>query len=357
MAFIDEANFFVKAGDGGNGCVSFRREKYVPRGGPNGGDGGRGGSVIIECSTRLQSLIDFRYRSHFKAKRGTHGMGKDMHGRKGNDCLMTVPVGSIIKDSETGEVLADLCNAGDRFVAARGGKGGLGNRHFASGTNRTPRIATKGTEGEERWLRIELKLLADVGLVGLPNAGKSTLLSRLSAANPKVASYPFTTLEPQLGVLHLQHKESCIIADIPGLIEGAHEGVGLGSTFLRHIERTRILLHILDASSEQAMDDFLVVEKELQSYKEELLLKTRLLVLNKIDIVSPETVQQLRTEFSELGIETLPIAGLTGEGIDSIKLWIADVLEQLEDLNSVQPDTNAEDRQQLAVSENSNEGE
>ncbi len=284
-------------------------------------------------------------------------MGKDMHGRKGNDCLMTVPVGSIIKDSETGEVLADLCNAGDRFVAARGGKGGLGNRHFASGTNRTPRIATKGIEGEEKWLRIELKLIADVGLVGLPNAGKSTLLSRLSAANPKVASYPFTTLEPQLGVLHLQHKESCIIADIPGLIEGAHEGVGLGSTFLRHIERTRILLHILDASSEQAMDDFLVVEKELQSYKEELLLKTRLLVLNKIDIASPETVQQLRNEFSELGIETLPIAGLTGEGIDSIKLWIADVLEQLEALNSVQPETDAEERQQLAVSEHSNEDE
>lgn len=357
MAFVDEAKFFVKAGDGGNGCVSFRREKYVPRGGPNGGDGGHGGSVIIECSTRLHSLIDFRYRAHFKAKRGTHGMGKDMHGRKGNDCLMTVPVGSIIKDSETGEVLADLCNAGDRFVAARGGKGGLGNRHFASGTNRTPRIATKGIEGEEKWLRIELKLIADVGLVGLPNAGKSTLLSRLSAANPKVASYPFTTLEPQLGVLHLQHKESCIIADIPGLIEGAHEGVGLGFTFLRHIERTRILLHILDASSEQAMDDFLVVEKELQSYKEELLLKTRLLVLNKIDIASPETVQQLRNEFSELGIETLPIAGLTGEGIDSIKLWIADVLEQLEALNSVQPETDAEERQQLAVSENSNEDE
>ncbi len=357
MAFVDEAKFFVKAGDGGNGCVSFRREKYVPRGGPNGGDGGHGGSVIIECSTRLQSLIDFRYRSHFKAKRGTHGMGKDMHGRKGNDCLMTVPVGSIIKDSETGEVLADLCNAGDRFIAARGGKGGLGNRHFASGTNRTPRIATKGTEGEEKWLRIELKLIADVGLVGLPNAGKSTLLSKLSAANPKVASYPFTTLEPQLGVLHLQHKESCIIADIPGLIEGAHEGVGLGFTFLRHIERTRILLHILDASSEQAMEDFLVVEKELQSYKEELLLKTRLLVLNKIDIAPPETVKQLRSEFSELGIETLPIAGLTGEGVDAIKLWIADALEESKAQDSVQLETTAEDRQQLAASENSNENE
>lgn len=342
MAFVDEAKFFVKAGDGGNGCVSFRREKYVPRGGPNGGDGGHGGSVIIEGVSRLHSLIDFRYRSHFKAKSGGNGMGKDMHGRKGSDCLMSVPVGSIIKDSETGEILADLCKEGDRYIAARGGKGGLGNRHFASGTNRTPRIATKGVEGEERWLRIELKLIADVGLVGLPNAGKSTLLSKLSAANPKVASYPFTTLEPQLGVLHLPHGDSCIIADIPGLVKGAHEGVGLGFTFLRHIERTRILLHVLDASSEQAMDDFLVVENELKSYKEELLLKTRLLVLNKIDIASPDLVQELQHEFAELGIETLLIAGLTGEGIVSVKSWIADILETSNAANSVLSDTKEE---------------
>lgn len=342
MAFVDEAKFFVKAGDGGNGCVSFRREKYVPRGGPNGGDGGHGGSVIIESASRLHSLIDFRYRSHFKAKSGSHGMGKDMHGRKGSDCLMSVPVGSLIKDSETGEVLADLCNEGDRFIAARGGKGGLGNRHFSSGTNRTPRIATKGIEGEERWLRIELKLIADVGLVGLPNAGKSTLLSKLSAANPKVASYPFTTLEPQLGVLHLPHKESCIIADIPGLIEGAHEGVGLGFTFLRHIERTKILLHVLDISSTHAMDDFLVVEKELQSYKEELLHKTRLLVLNKIDIAPPDLVEQLQSEFADKGFETVPIAGLTGEGIDKIKVWIANILETSNNVSAVQSHTKEE---------------
>lgn len=330
MAFVDQAKFHVKAGDGGNGCVSFRREKYVPKGGPNGGDGGRGGSVIIECSTRLHSLIDFRFRSHFKAERGVHGKGKDMHGRKGKDCYITVPVGSVIKDSETGEVLADLHNDGDSYVAGRGGKGGLGNCHFASGTNRTPRIATKGSEGEEKWLLIELKLIADIGLVGLPNAGKSTLLSQLSAANPKVASYPFTTLEPQLGVLHLKHGESCIIADIPGLIEGAHEGVGLGFTFLRHIERTRILLHILDASSEQALDDFQVVENELFKYKEELVDRTTLVILNKIDIVELEELELLVSSLQQKGSEVFRISGLTGQGIEELKNKIGDMLEELD---------------------------
>lgn len=329
MAFVDQAKFHVKAGDGGNGCVSFRREKYVPRGGPDGGDGGRGGNVIIECSTRLQSLIDFRYRSHFKAERGVHGKGKDMHGRKGKDCYMSVPVGSVIKSDETGEVLADLREEGDQFIAAHGGKGGAGNPHFASGTNRTPRIATKGVEGEERWLRIELKLIADVGLVGLPNAGKSTLLSQLSAANPKVASYPFTTLEPQLGVLHLPHMESCIIADIPGLIEGAHEGVGLGFTFLRHIERTRILLHILDASSEHPEEDFNVVEQELKAYKEELLDRTTLVVLNKVDIAEPEELESLQSALEQKGMRVSTISGLTGQGIEELKEIIADILDEL----------------------------
>jgi GTPase len=329
MAFVDQAKFHVKAGDGGNGCISFRREKYVPRGGPNGGDGGRGGNVIVECSTRLHSLIDFRYRSHFKAERGVHGKGKDMHGRKGKDCYMAVPIGSIIKDSETGEVLADLRNDGDHFIAAHGGKGGLGNPHFASGTNRTPRVATKGEEGEEKWLHIELKLIADIGLVGLPNAGKSTLLSQLSAANPKVASYPFTTLEPQLGVLHLEHMESCIIADIPGLIEGAHEGVGLGFTFLRHIERTRILLHIIDASSEQAIEDFEVVEKELRAYNEELAERTTLVVLNKIDIADNDELKAIKNTLQEKGYQIAAISGLTGVGIDPLKETIADMLDEL----------------------------
>ena len=329
MAFIDQAKFHVKAGDGGNGCVSFRREKFVPRGSPDGGDGARGGNVIIECSSRLQSLIDFRYCSHFKAERGVHGKGKDMHGRKGKDCYMQVPIGSVIKSDETGEVLADLREEGQEYVAARGGTGGAGNPHFSSGTNRTPRIATKGTEGDEGWLRVELKLIADIGLVGLPNAGKSTLLSQLSAANPKVASYPFTTLEPQLGVLHLKHMESCIIADIPGLIEGAHEGVGLGFTFLRHIERTRILMHILDGSSEQALEDYRIVEQELKAYNEELIERTTLVILNKADIAEPEQLESLKNALEKKGLQVATISGLTGQGIEELKETIADILDEL----------------------------
>ncbi len=331
MAFVDQAKFHVKAGDGGKGCVSFRREKYVPRGGPNGGDGGRGGSVIVETSSRLHSLIDFRFRSHFKAEQGVGGKGKDMHGRKGKDCVMTVPVGSIIKDIETGEVLVDLCEEGQRFVLAQGGKGGLGNPHFASGTNRTPRIATSGTEGEDKWLRIELKLIADIGLVGLPNAGKSTLLSRLSAANPKVASYPFTTLEPQLGVLNFKYLDPCIIADIPGLIEGAHEGVGLGFTFLRHIERTRFILHVLDASNEEALQDYKVVENELAAYNDDLIRRTTLVILNKVDIADEEQVRQLQEDLKGKGLESVVISGLTGEGIDVLKDHLADLLEDLQE--------------------------
>jgi len=344
MAFVDQAKFHVKAGDGGNGCISFRREKYVPRGGPNGGDGGRGGNVIMECSTRLHSLIDFRYRSHFKADRGVHGKGKDMHGRKGKDCYIAVPVGSIIKDGDTGEVLADLRQEGDQYIAARGGKGGLGNPHFASGTNRTPRVATKGEEGEENWLNIELKLIADIGLVGLPNAGKSTLLSQLSAANPKVASYPFTTLEPQLGVLHFPHVESCIIADIPGLIKGAHEGVGLGFTFLRHIERTRILLHILDASSEHPLDDFQVVENELKAYKEELLERTTLIILNKVDIAEADELKILQKELLQKGFQVVSISGLTGQGIEELKDIIGDLIAVLNNPSNMETDSSENDK-------------
>ncbi len=329
MAFVDEANFFVKAGDGGNGCVSFRREKYVPKGGPSGGDGGKGGSVILEASNRLQSLIDFRYRSHFKAERGGNGQSKDMHGRNGSDCHMQVPVGSIIKDSETREVLCELLADGDTYLAAQGGSGGLGNAHFSSSSNRTPRYASKGKEGEELWLRIELKLIADVGLVGLPNAGKSTLLSRLSAANPKVASYPFTTLEPQLGVLQFKYQDPCIIADIPGLIEGAHEGLGLGHTFLRHIERTRILLHVLDVSSESVQADFQVIENERRSYREDLLDRTMILVLNKTDIADPEQVTEAVASLTGMGLQVVCISGLTGAGITELKNVLEEKLEAL----------------------------
>ncbi len=327
MGFIDEAKFFVKAGDGGNGCVSFRREKFVPKGGPNGGDGGRGGSVIIRASKSVNSLIDFRYRSHFKAERGSNGQGKDMHGRKGKDCIIVVPAGSIIKDSETGEVIKDLTEEGEELLVAAGGKGGFGNPHFASGSNRTPRIATKGKPGEEKWLKIELKLIADIGLVGLPNAGKSTLLSKLSAANPKIASYPFTTLEPQLGVMHFKYHESCIIADIPGLVEGAHQGVGLGHKFLRHIERTRIILHIVDMADELCRENFVTIEKELNFYKEELANRTRVIVLNKCDLVDEQRIKEIRDYFTKKNQNVIVLSCVSGQGIDNLVEKLEEILE------------------------------
>ncbi|MBU0483177.1 MAG: GTPase ObgE [Proteobacteria bacterium] len=331
MAFIDEAKFFVKAGDGGNGCVSFRREKYVPKGGPDGGDGGRGGSVIIEASKKLSSLLDFRYRSHFKATSGTHGQGQKKHGHKGQDTILLVPMGSLIKNVETGEVLADLINDGAQFIAARGGKGGGGNVHYASALNRTPRIAGKGTPGEEFWYRIELKLLADVGLIGLPNAGKSTLLSRLSAANPKVASYPFTTLEPQLGVLHFDFRPPCIIADIPGLIEGAHHGAGLGHKFLKHIERTRILLHIIDVSGDDPSQQYHILEEELRQFNEALMGRRRFVVLNKVDLLEDEgKLAELELIFSRQNLKTIAISALNGTGLGELRDLIAATLDETE---------------------------
>ncbi len=328
MAFIDEARFFVKAGDGGRGCVSFRREKFVPRGGPDGGDGGMGGSVYIEAASRLHSLLDFKYRSHFLAKGGAHGKGKKMHGAGGKDCVIYVPPGSIVKDAETGEVIIDLVEEGARYLAAKGGIGGRGNVHFASATNRAPRIADKGYPGVERWLRIELKLIADVGLVGLPNAGKSTLLSNISAANPKVAPYPFTTLEPQLGVVHLDYGESCIVADIPGLIDGASEGVGLGHKFLRHVERTRILLHVIDAASLEAppLEQYRTLENELTQFNDELMGRTRMVLLNKIDLLSEEDIQAVQQVFAGEGIATMMISAEAGLGLDELKGWLMDIL-------------------------------
>ena len=330
MAFIDEAKFYVKGGDGGNGCVSFRREKYVPKGGPNGGDGGTGGSVYLEADARKMSLIDFRFASHFKAERGQNGGGKDMHGRGGKDCIVQIPLGSVIRDAESGVVLADLTEPGSRFLAAEGGRGGLGNSRFATSTNRAPRKATPGTPGQERWLKIELKLLADVGLIGLPNAGKSTLLSKLSAANPKVAPYPFTTLEPQLGVLVFKFRDPCIIADIPGLIEGAHAGVGLGHRFLKHIERTSILLHVIDCSSDgdQPITDFRVLENELAAYNQELLTRRYVIVLNKIDLVDSARVKELAARFAAEGQQVVAISAETGQGIDALIHLLADILDE-----------------------------
>jgi GTPase len=332
MSFIDEAKFFVKAGDGGNGCTSFRREKFVPLGGPDGGDGGDGGSVYIEASRRLFSLIDFKYRAHFLADRGTNGQGKKKHGRSGKDFVLQVPVGSLISDAETGELLADLTEEGDRFLAAQGGHGGRGNSHFATAHNRAPRFSEKGRPGEERWLRIELKLFADVGLIGLPNAGKSTLLSKLSAATPKIAPYPFTTLEPQLGVLEFADCERCIIADIPGLIEDAHLGAGLGHKFLRHVERTRMLLHVLDASGLEGdpREHYQVLENELRNYKEGLISKQRLVLLNKIDLLADaDEITRLQSDFAEKGIATMTISALTGEGLDELREFLATSLAEM----------------------------
>ena len=329
MGFIDEAKFFVKAGDGGNGCVSFRREKFVPRGGPNGGDGGKGGSVYLVSDARLQSLIDFRYRSHFKAQRGGNGQGSDKHGKGGKDCIVRVPLGSVLKDAETGEVLADLTEDGVRFLAAQGGKGGFGNARFATSTNRAPRKATPGIEGEERWLKIELKLIADIGLIGLPNAGKSTLLSKLSAAQPKVAPYPFTTLEPQLGVLQVRHHRPLIVADIPGLVEGAHEGVGLGHTFLRHIERTKVLIHVLDGAGEEdtPLRDLQVLERELAAFKDELLDRRQIILLNKIDLFDKDRLEELQAMFADKGLEVFPLSARTGENIDQLKNTLAELID------------------------------
>lgn len=332
MGFVDEVKFFVKAGDGGNGCVSFRREKFVPKGGPNGGDGGRGGSIFLETDARKHSLIDFRYRSHFKAERGGNGQGSDKHGRGGKDTIIAVPSGSVVKDAETGQVLADLTEPGQRFTVAQGGDGGLGNARFATSTNRTPRKATLGRLGQEFWLKIELKLLADVGLIGLPNAGKSTLLSRLSAANPKVAPYPFTTLTPQLGVLHFKFMEPCIIADIPGLIEGASQGVGLGHQFLRHVERTSILLHVIDAATEgeQPLQDYQILAAELAAYNKELLNHTHVVALNKIDCLDLEQnrLEELRLLFQEHGIEVLAFSAKENIGMEALKELLGDLLEE-----------------------------
>lgn len=330
MAFIDEAKFFVRGGDGGNGCVSFRREKYVPKGGPDGGDGGKGGDVKIVAAKQLSSLIDFQYRSHFLAERGQHGLGKKKHGRNGADRIIKVPVGAFIRDAETGELLADLIEDGQSIIVARGGRGGRGNSHFASSTNRAPRTAENGKTGEEHWLRIELKLLADVGLVGLPNAGKSTLLTKLSSAQPKIAAYPFTTLEPHLGVLLLEHHKPLIIADIPGLIAGAHQGAGLGHRFLKHIERTKIILHILDASKpiNEILADQKTIEEELAKYNETLLSRRKLIVLNKIDLLEDAgRLDKIGRVFAEKNLTVLAISALTGSGIVTLKEYLVQTFE------------------------------
>ncbi len=321
MRFIDEAIINVKGGNGGNGCVSFRREKYVPHGGPDGGNGGDGGSVILQADLGLSTLLDFQYRKNFEGERGEHGKGKNLYGRRGEPAVIRVPTGTVIKDEATGDILADLTHSGQTYLAAVGGKGGRGNTTYVSSTNRAPRQSEKGKEGEERTLKLELKLLADVGLVGRPNAGKSTLISRISAAKPKIANYPFTTLQPHLGVVKMGD-QNFTVADIPGLIEGAHEGAGMGIRFLKHIERTRIFLHLIDLSDLEhpdPYDSYVKIKKELLSYSSNFKKRPEWVVFSKIDLITDRKILKKAEQFfAKKKLKTFAISAATGEGVDPL---------------------------------------
>jgi len=309
--FIDHARIKVKAGQGGSGCCSFRREKYVPKGGPDGGDGGGGGSVILIAERNVGTLIDFKYRPQFNAKRGQHGMGSRKNGKTAKNLEIKVPLGTIVKDAETGGLLADLVHEGDMFIAARGGRGGRGNAWFATATNQSPRDWEVGEQGEERLLELELKLIADVGLVGFPNAGKSTLLARISKARPKIADYPFTTLEPNLGIVHYREYQSFVVADIPGLIEGSHEGKGLGLQFLRHIERTQVLAFLIESIDETPEISFKTLHHELASFSQKLIEKPFLILISKSDLNEPE----LSNQNFPANIDVIPFSSVTGQNI------------------------------------------
>jgi GTP-binding protein len=315
MKFLDEAKVYVRSGDGGNGCVAFRREKFIEFGGPSGGNGGRGGDVIIEAVDGLNTLIDYRYQQHFKAERGGNGMGKDRHGAGGKPIVLKVPVGTQVFDEDRETLIHDFTTLGEKFVLAKGGNGGFGNAHFKSATNRAPRHANPGMSGEERWIWLRLKLIADAGLVGLPNAGKSTFLSKVSAARPKIADYPFTTLHPQLGVANADGREF-VLADIPGLIEGAHEGAGLGDRFLGHVERCRVLLHLVDATNEHAGKSYNTVRAELEAYGGNLADKVEIVALNKIDAVTPVELKKQRDRLKRAAKKTpLLVSAATGQGV------------------------------------------
>jgi GTP-binding protein len=327
---IDNVKISIKSGNGGNGCVSFRREKFVPKGGPNGGDGGKGGDVIFQADNALSTLIDLRYKKIYKAENGKHGSGGDKTGKNGEDIIVRVPCGSILKDAYTGETIADLVNDGQTFIAAKGGKGGRGNAHFATPTNQTPRNAEPGVPGIEKDINIELKLIADVGLVGLPNAGKSTLISKISAAKPKIADYPFTTLQPNLGIVRYKEFYSFVVADIPGLIEGAHLGKGLGLQFLKHIERTKVLVFIIDATlipyKEDKKEDYKVLTKELKLFNKELLEKPQIICFTKIDALTDEQkteLKKIKFSSSKKKIPVMQISSVSGENIQMLidEVW------------------------------------
>jgi GTP-binding protein len=332
MQFLDRARLVVKGGDGGNGVTAFRREKFVPRGGPSGGDGGRGGSVFMESTTQLNTLLQFRFNPEYRAGRGRHGEGSNRHGRDGEDITVLIPVGTIVSDAETGELVHDFSIAGERINIAPGGRGGRGNARFATSTNRAPRYHQDGEPGIVRTLQLELKLIADIGLVGFPNVGKSTLISRISAARPKIADYPFTTLEPNLGVVTYGDGDTYVVADIPGLIEGAHEGTGLGLEFLRHIERTKLLLHVVDVSSTERdpVEDFLTISNELKLYKSDLLDKPQVVAASKMDAVDDlERVERLRHFAEQQGLEMFEISAVTGQGIKQLINALGKKIEQL----------------------------
>jgi GTP-binding protein len=341
--FIDRAKIFVKGGDGGNGCMAFRREKFVPHGGPSGGDGGRGGSVYLEATDQMNTLLSFRYNPEYKAERGGHGEGSKCSGRDGQDIVVKVPVGTLVLDAETGETVADMVETGQRVLVAAGGRGGRGNAQFATSVNRAPRHHEPGGLGGSRYLQLELKLLADVGIIGFPNVGKSTLISHISAAKPKIADYPFTTLTPNLGVVDIGDYRHFVVADIPGLIEGAHQGAGLGLQFLRHVERTKLLLHLIDLSSSTARDpieDYQVINRELARYRVDLAAKPVIVVANKIDALDePARLTRLREFCQRQHLPFYAISAVTGEGI---KPLINAIVEQLDAIG--QADASASDK-------------
>ena len=333
MKFIDEAIIIVESGDGGRGCVSFRREKHVPRGGPDGGDGGKGGDIILESTSRRRTLFPFQLKRQFKAQKGAHGQGKQKTGRNGKNLTIEIPPGTQIKDADTNEVLKDFTTVGEAYIVVRGGRGGLGNARFKTSTNRAPRYAQPGEEGQSRRLKLELKLLADVGIIGLPNSGKSTLISKISSATPKIGDYPFTTLTPTLGVVDTGWSEPFVVADIPGLIEGSHEGAGLGTQFLRHIERTRILIHLIDAATidrEHPLDQFKAVNRELNAFNPQLIQKPQIVTLNKMDLPAAKTA----ADAFAAALDNEPVFLISAIKKRGIKRLISRILELLDEPGS-----------------------
>ena len=337
--FIDKARIFVKAGNGGNGAVSFRREKYVPAGGPDGGDGGRGANIIMVADTGLRTLMDFKYKRKYSAQHGEDGSKKKRAGKNGEDLILSVPEGTVIRDEKTGLIIADLKKAGDQAVVARGGYGGKGNQHFANAVRQAPAFAKSGTDGQERWITLELKMIADVGLLGFPNVGKSTFLSVVTSAKPKIANYHFTTLTPNLGVVQTRHGDSFVIADIPGIIEGAADGVGLGHDFLRHVERTKVLVHIVDISGIEGrdpIDDFEKINEELRLYNERLSTRPQLVVANKSDLLFDESIyENFKKTMEEKGYEVFKMSAATRDGVDQVIDRVSQLLNEVEEVELV----------------------